>query len=84
MNVLWLRHRDTHLLSAGENAYTADPRFRAFLSSPGSTWGLRVSSTRPSDGGVYECQISTTPPISAFTYLTVVAHCAGETKPRVI
>lgn len=36
------------------------------------TWGLRISDSRPVDGGIYECQISTTPPISAFTYLNVV------------
>lgn len=69
--VLWIRHRDTHLLSSGTDAYTADSRFRAFQ-GPGNTWGLRVSTARPSDGGVYECQISTTPPVSSFVYLTVV------------
>lgn len=67
---MWLRHRDTHLLSAGSETYTAESRFRPFQA--GFTWGLRISDTKPSDGGVYECQISTTPPISAFTYLTVV------------
>ncbi|OXA38936.1 Lachesin [Folsomia candida] len=68
--VLWLRHRDTHLLSAGSETYTAESRFRPFQHM--YTWGLRISDSRPVDGGIYECQISTTPPISAFTYLNVV------------
>ncbi|KAG5674201.1 hypothetical protein PVAND_004183 [Polypedilum vanderplanki] len=36
------------------------------------TWTLRIRYAQRKDSGIYECQISTTPPIGHFSYLTVV------------
>ena len=70
--VSWLRHRDTHLLTVGRYTYTTDQRFRA-LHTPGSEdWPLTIAETRPEDEGLYECQISTTPPLKHFVWLKVV------------
>ncbi|XP_055610973.1 zwei Ig domain protein zig-8-like isoform X3 [Uranotaenia lowii] len=70
--VSWVRHRDIHLLTVGRYTYTSDQRFEALHSPHTEEWTLRIRYAQRKDSGVYECQISTTPPIGHFVYLTVV------------
>lgn len=70
--VSWVRHRDIHLLTVGRYTYTSDQRFEAMHSPHTEEWTLRVRYAQRKDSGIYECQISTTPPIGHFVYLTVV------------
>lgn len=68
----WLRHRDTHLLTVGRYTYTSDQRFRA-VHTPGSEdWVLTVDYAQVRDSGMYECQVSTTPPMRHYIWLKVV------------
>ncbi|KAG8270247.1 hypothetical protein J6590_089567 [Homalodisca vitripennis] len=60
VQVSWDRHRDIHLLTVGRYTYTSDQRFEADTIS------------QKKDTGIYECQISTTPPIGHHVYLNVV------------
>ncbi|KAL0270742.1 UNVERIFIED_CONTAM: hypothetical protein PYX00_008045 [Menopon gallinae] len=70
--VSWVRHRDIHLLTVGRYTYTSDQRFEAIHSPHTEDWTLRIRYPQRKDSGIYECQISTTPPIGHPVYLTVV------------
>ncbi|XP_017779592.1 PREDICTED: hemicentin-1 [Nicrophorus vespilloides] len=70
--VSWVRHRDIHLLTVGRYTYTSDQRFEALHSPHTEEWTLRIRYPQRKDTGIYECQISTTPPIGTFVHLTVV------------
>jgi hypothetical protein len=72
--VSWVRHRDIHLLTVGRYTYTSDQRFEALHSPHTEDWQLRVKYPQRKDTGVYECQISTTPPIGHFVHLHVVGN----------
>jgi hypothetical protein len=72
LQVSWVRHRDIHLLTVGRYTYTSDQRFEAIHSPHTEDWSLRIRYPQHKDSGIYECQISTTPPIGHFVYLTVV------------
>lgn len=48
------------ILTIGNMSYTLEPRFSPRFGHPGN-WGLRIVDLRPSDAGVYLCQISTFP-----------------------
>ncbi|XP_071530418.1 neuronal growth regulator 1-like [Panulirus ornatus] len=70
--VSWLRHRDTHLLTVGPYTYTSDQRFRAVHTAGSEDWGLTIKFAQVRDSGMYECQVSTTPPMRHYIWLTVV------------
>ncbi|XP_063710003.1 zwei Ig domain protein zig-8 [Culicoides brevitarsis] len=70
--VSWVRHRDIHLLTVGRYTYTSDQRFEAMHSPHTEEWTLRIRNAQKRDTGIYECQISTTPPIGQPAYLSVV------------
>jgi len=69
--VSWIRHKDTHLLTAGRYTYTSDERFRAIHKVLSEDYLLQILPVKMSDTGLYECQISTTPVMSHRVYLTV-------------
>lgn len=70
--VSWMRTRDLHLLTVGRFTYTSDDRFKS-IHQPGSEdWLLKIHYAQHRDAGAYECQISTTPPLSTAVWLTVV------------
>ncbi|XP_045102134.1 hemicentin-2-like isoform X2 [Portunus trituberculatus] len=70
--VSWMRTRDLHLLTVGRFTYTSDARFKS-IHQPGSEdWLLKIHYTQHRDAGAYECQISTTPPLSTAIWLSVV------------
>ncbi|XP_018324066.1 Down syndrome cell adhesion molecule-like protein 1 homolog isoform X2 [Agrilus planipennis] len=70
--VSWLRHRDVHLLTVGHYTYTNDQRFKAIHSVHTGDWTLMIKYPQHTDSGVYECQVSTSPHMSAYFYLYVV------------
>ncbi|XP_049820380.1 zwei Ig domain protein zig-8 [Aethina tumida] len=70
--VSWVRHRDIHLLTVGRYTYTSDQRFEAIHTPHTEEWSLRIRYPQKKDSGIYECQISTTPPVGHPVYLTIV------------
>ncbi|XP_015187302.1 PREDICTED: neuronal growth regulator 1-like isoform X1 [Polistes dominula] len=70
--VSWVRHRDIHLLTVGRYTYTSDQRFEAVHTPLSEEWTLKIRYPQKKDSGVYECQISTTPPIGLPVHLTIV------------
>lgn len=74
LQVSWIRHKDTHLLSSGSYTYTSDHRFKAIHKHYSEDYLLQIMPTTPRDEGKYECQISTTPPTGHILTLTI----AGE------
>ncbi|XP_076028342.1 uncharacterized protein LOC143017463 [Oratosquilla oratoria] len=70
--VSWIRHRDIHLLTVGRYTYTSDQRFRGLHEEESDDWILKINYVQTRDSGVYECQVSTTPPKSHFIKLNVV------------
>ncbi|XP_050477968.1 neurotrimin isoform X2 [Bombus vancouverensis nearcticus] len=70
--VSWVRHRDIHLLTVGVETYTSDQRFVASHFPRTEDWTLQVKYPQRRDSGIYECQVSTTPPIGHSMHLSVV------------
>ncbi|XP_044766582.1 zwei Ig domain protein zig-8-like [Coccinella septempunctata] len=70
--VSWVRHRDIHLLTVGRYTYTSDQRFEAVHTPHTEEWSLRIRYPQKKDTGIYECQISTTPPIGYPVHLNIV------------
>ncbi|XP_015440372.1 PREDICTED: titin homolog [Dufourea novaeangliae] len=70
--VSWVRHRDIHLLTVGRFTYTSDQRFMALHMPLTEEWMLKIQYPQKKDSGIYECQISTTPPIGYPISLTVI------------
>ncbi|KAK8376921.1 hypothetical protein O3P69_010100 [Scylla paramamosain] len=70
--VSWIRHRDVHLLAVGGFTYTSDDRFTARHAAASQDWLLMIHYLQERDAGLYECQISTTPPQSHLIHLSVV------------
>ncbi|ETN65182.1 defective proboscis extension response [Anopheles darlingi] len=70
--VSWVRHRDIHLLTVGRFTYTSDQRFQAVHNPVHDDWSLQIRYPQKRDTGMYECQISTTPPVGHSMYLSVV------------
>ncbi|CAL4096184.1 unnamed protein product [Meganyctiphanes norvegica] len=70
--VSWVRHRDIHLLTVGRFSYTSDQRFSSVHSEGSEDWLLKIHYLQERDAGMYECQISNTPPISHKVHLSVV------------
>lgn len=69
--VSWIRHKDTHLLTAGRYTYTSDERFRAIHKLMSEDYLLQILPVKSEDAGLYECQVSTTPVMSHHVYLKV-------------
>uniref|UniRef100_A0A6A7GCK5 Protein turtle homolog B-like isoform X7 n=1 Tax=Hirondellea gigas TaxID=1518452 RepID=A0A6A7GCK5_9CRUS len=70
--VSWIRSRDLHLLTVGRFTYTSDDRFKAVHRKGSDDWLLKIHYVQHRDAGRYECQVSTTPPLSHSVYLSVL------------
>ncbi|XP_020300275.1 zwei Ig domain protein zig-8-like isoform X2 [Pseudomyrmex gracilis] len=70
--ISWVRHRDIHLLTVGRYTYTSDQRFEAMYNPQTEEWILKIRYPQRKDSGIYECQISTTPPIGRSVSLSVI------------
>ncbi|CAL4161472.1 unnamed protein product, partial [Meganyctiphanes norvegica] len=80
-HVTWMRKKDTHILTVSLFTYTTDQRFTALHSESSDQWSLRIASAQKSDSGIYECQVSTEPKISAAFTLQVVESSATINGP---
>lgn len=58
--------------------FIADERFQAYFKEESKQWVLQIKYVQPRDYGLYECQVSTEPKVSARAYLHVVGKC-GKT-----
>ncbi|XP_037959142.1 hemicentin-1-like [Teleopsis dalmanni] len=70
--VSWIRHRDLHLLTVGESTYTSDQRFSSMYNKLTEDWSLQIKFPQIRDSGVYECQVSTSPPVGYTMVFSVV------------
>ena len=61
----------------GRYTYTTDQRFESFHLRGSQDWILTLRDPRPSDAGIYGCQVSTTPHRTRQVHLTVL----GKDKP---
>ena len=66
-----------HLLTYGKQTYSSDARYQIFHEKP-NNWKLQIQFTKLSDEGLYECQVSSKPPLIKYTYLTVVGQYSAE------
>lgn len=78
-SVSWVRVRDDHILTVDRVTFIADERFNAFHTRPTTIagqqptgWTLQIKYVQARDAGLYECQVSTEPKISARVNLHVV------------
>lgn len=60
--------------------FIADERFQAYFKEESKQWVLQIKYVQPRDVGLYECQVSTEPKVSARAYLHVVGKCENN-KP---
>lgn len=70
--VSWIRRRDYHLLTVGSLAYSSDQRFQVRYVKQEQDWQLHLQYVQVRDDGVYECQVSSHPPVSILTTLHVM------------
>ncbi|KAG1649301.1 Hemicentin-2 [Nymphon striatum] len=70
--VSWIRERDLHILTVGTFTYTRDKRFTTRHPPDTNDWILQITRPNKSDGGIYECQIGTSPKRSLYVKLTVL------------
>lgn len=73
--VSWLKRigedKNPHLLTYGRTTYSSDARFQIIYEKP-NNWKLQIQFTKRTDVGLYECQVSTNPPLIQYTYVKVV------------
>lgn len=70
--VSWIRRRDFHILTVGFHAYSSDQRFQIIHMDKTDDWTLQIKYAQKRDEGLYECQVSSDPPVSQFVTLNVV------------
>ncbi|XP_055598582.1 zwei Ig domain protein zig-8-like isoform X1 [Uranotaenia lowii] len=71
-SVSWVRVRDDHILTVDRMTFIADERFQSFYVENSGVWTLQIKYVQARDAGIYECQVSTEPKISARVHLHVV------------
>ncbi|XP_023329668.1 zwei Ig domain protein zig-8 [Eurytemora carolleeae] len=74
--VSWIRHKDVHILTAGERTFTTDQRFSAKHNTD-DEWVLVIKYVQERDAGIYECQIPTQPPQAYQIKLNVIVPHVG-------
>lgn len=70
--VSWIRRRDYHLLTVGSQTYSSDDRFQVRYIKHENDWQLHIRYVQVRDEGVYECQVSSHPPVSLLATLHVL------------
>ncbi|CAO1408155.1 unnamed protein product [Diamesa tonsa] len=71
-SVSWVRVRDDHILTVDRMTFIADERFQSFFVESTGMWTLQIKYVQARDAGIYECQVSTEPKVSARVHLHVV------------
>ena len=69
--VSWIHGETLHLLAVGRYTYTSDLRFEASHVPHSLDWSLVLRNPQKSDSGLYQCQVSSTPPLSQDVWLQV-------------
>jgi len=59
MKVIWRRYEDVSPLTIGLYPFAADARISVDYNLRTSEWTLLIQDVRPSDEGLYHCQVST-------------------------
>lgn len=54
--------------------FIADERFHAFFKDTTKEWVLQIKYVQERDAGIYECQVSTEPKVSARARLQVIGE----------
>lgn len=54
--------------------FIADERFQAYFKETTKEWILQIKYVQERDAGIYECQVSTEPKVSARAHLHVVGE----------
>ncbi|XP_050297664.1 Ig-like and fibronectin type-III domain-containing protein 1 [Anthonomus grandis grandis] len=86
------------VLTAGENRVTADNRFSVLhdsgsmeddygttdVPSGGDVWVLVIKNSRPSDSGIYVCEVNSNPIVRSFHKLSVVSRAITANPTDVI
>ena len=67
-----VRNGDLRLLGVGKFIYTSDARITIEQRKVTDDWLLKIRSVQIKDGGAYECQVSTSPPIRHTIYLKIL------------
>ncbi|XP_052124654.1 uncharacterized protein LOC113214235 [Frankliniella occidentalis] len=70
--ITWTRKTDYHLLTVGLTTYTVDQRFIVEHVRHQQAWNLQIRQATEGDAGLYECQITSHPPVSVFIVLKVI------------
>lgn len=70
--VTWTRRRDNIVLAIDDTVLVRDPRLSPIFEEQTETWILKISGVQAYDGGGYECQVSTRPPLRKELRLEVV------------
>nr|XP_045617719.1 uncharacterized protein LOC123770091 [Procambarus clarkii] len=70
--VTWMKRDEDQLLTAGGEVYSSEARYSVAHVRHQRLWELSLRDVRTSDGGLYECQLTTHPPASLFFTLKVV------------
>ena len=76
LQVSWLKRQvddHPHLLTYGLATYSNDARFQIIHEQP-NDWKLQIQFPQKSDEGVYECLVSSSPPIRRRIQLRVVGE----------
>lgn len=86
-SVSWVRVRDDHILTVDRVTFIADERFHAYYATTsmatgqqssggggGGPWTLQIKYVQARDEGIYECQVSSEPKVSARIHLHVVGE----------
>ena len=72
LQVSWVRHNKTSLISVGKYKYIRDDRFRIVHEHHDEDWILAIKSVKEDDQGVYECQVNASPLLRQTFYLSIV------------
>lgn len=72
---MWVRRttEKVSLLTVGNITYSGDPRISIKFQYP-NNWRLIIKPIQKDDAGLYMCQVSTHPPITFVTNLTVLGE----------
>jgi len=70
LQVTWIRKKDSQILAASVWTYSSHQRFQAV--NKNETWSLMIQNVQKRDNGIYECELSRSPPTKTWVNLQVV------------
>nr|CAD7400362.1 unnamed protein product [Timema poppensis] len=77
-NIMWKKEdRERHImrvLTADETRVTSDKRFDVLHDGGGDVWVLVIRTAKPTDSGVYVCEVNSKPIVRSFHKLSVLSR----------